>query len=368
MMFELLNTRQKCTTILLFAIALLATISLFGSLEGIAFLFDIAPFMAFMNIISTLLLIAGAVVAGIGLIKEEHTEFVAYGLSGIAASKLLQFFIGFSKIDLNTDYGVSRSLPGNSLFYYTEYSYSFYSGSSYTLRFSFPLFLCALLFLAAVVFFVIYAFYYQTLPGSNINNKLRMYDYEMSRFWLAPPIAMAVALVVASIVGIFLILDSSWRGLTEHLNLINLSLIAVSVLLCIEWKYPNGLPVRTPTVAQASGSFSYLAYTSLLRYILLSVFTFGIWPLIWVYRITNELNCVPGFEYRSPVKKLLLFIFVPYYMIYWYYQSALRVDAAAKNKQVPSDIAVLSLAFAFFFPFGAGLLIQGKLNEIFLKK
>ena len=55
-------------------------------------------------------------------------------------------------------------------------------------------------------------------------------------------------------------------------------------------------------------------------------------------------------------------------MIYWFYQSALRVDAAAKTKEVPCDIALISLVLAFMFPFGSALLIQGKLNEIIVKK
>ena len=59
------------------------------------------------------------------------------------------------------------------------------------------------------------------------------------------------------------------------------------------------------------------AYCSMVKHVFLLLFTFGIWYFIWIYRTTRYLNRVEGEEYRNPTYKLLLCMFVPFYLIYW---------------------------------------------------
>ena len=125
----------------------------------------------------------------------------------------------------------------------------------------------------------------------------------------------------------------------------------------------------------ASGSASSAVYTtqnvtrpdgycSMVKHVLLLIFTFGIWQLIWIYRTTRYLNCVTAEPPRNPTTKLLLCMFVPFYIIYWMYKHAKYIDILAAEKGIPSDIGVLCLVLEFFVPIVPPILMQDKLNTI----
>ena len=94
------------------------------------------------------------------------------------------------------------------------------------------------------------------------------------------------------------------------------------------------------------------------------LFTCGIYNLVWIYRTTKYLNCVEGEQPRSAANKLLLCMFVPFYSIYWTYQSAQRIDKLAKQKGRASDISTLCLVLAILVPIVPPILMQAKINEI----
>lgn len=102
----------------------------------------------------------------------------------------------------------------------------------------------------------------------------------------------------------------------------------------------------------------------LFAHVLLLLLTCGIWHLIWIYRTTGYLNCTPAEPYRNPGTKLLLCMVVPFYSIYWVYQSAQRIDKLAKTVAVTSDLAVVCLILAFFVPLIPPILMQDKINKI----
>ncbi len=105
-------------------------------------------------------------------------------------------------------------------------------------------------------------------------------------------------------------------------------------------------------------------YFNLLAHVVLLLFTFGIWYLIWIYRTTEYLNRVQDEPYRSPVSKLLLCIFIPFYSIYWIYQSARRVDRLAAQHGVYSDLTTFCLVLAFFVGTIPPAFLQEKINTI----
>ena len=105
-------------------------------------------------------------------------------------------------------------------------------------------------------------------------------------------------------------------------------------------------------------------YCDLFKQVLLMMLTFGIWYFIWIYRMTRYLNRVGGMERRDPVKKLLLCIFVPFYLIYWTYQSVLRTDKLAVAVGVESKLSTLCLILSVFVPVVAPVLIQDKINTV----
>lgn len=105
-------------------------------------------------------------------------------------------------------------------------------------------------------------------------------------------------------------------------------------------------------------------HIGLFAHVLLLLFTGGIWLAIWIYRTTCYLNCVPGEPYRNPGTKLLLCLLVPFYSIYWVYQSAQRIDKLAKTVYVTSDLTVVCLILEIFVPLIPPILMQDKINKI----
>lgn len=71
-----------------------------------------------------------------------------------------------------------------------------------------------------------------------------------------------------------------------------------------------------------------------------------------------------GEENRNPTNKLLLCLFVPFYVIYWMYKTAQRLDKMAAAKNIPSDLSTLCLILAIFVPIIPPILMQDKLNAI----
>ena len=95
---------------------------------------------------------------------------------------------------------------------------------------------------------------------------------------------------------------------------------------------------------------------------------FGIWYLIGIYKVTGYLNAVKDEEPREPATKLLLCMFIPFYVLYWTYKSAQRIDKLAKQKGLSADSATLCLIMAIFLPIIAPILMQDKMNNIITAK
>lgn len=106
-------------------------------------------------------------------------------------------------------------------------------------------------------------------------------------------------------------------------------------------------------------------YISLGKHIVLCLFTFGIWYLIWIHRTTAFLNRTPNAEQHNPTSKLLLFMFVPFYSIYWFYKQGQRIDMLSKSKNLNhSDMATTCLVLGIFIPIVACILMQDRINNI----
>ena len=138
--------------------------------------------------------------------------------------------------------------------------------------------------------------------------------------------------------------------------------------------FPNGVskkPINISYDADAEYASSLLpkeAFCDMVKHVLLLLFTFGIWHLIWIYKVTGYLNVVKDEEPRNPTTKLLLCMFVPFYSIYWTYKSAQRIDKLAKQKGLSADIATLCLIMAIFLSIIALIIMQDKMNNIIMTK
>ena len=159
----------------------------------------------------------------------------------------------------------------------------------------------------------------------------------------------------------------------SFISFVQIILDVAAVLLSMMWVvYPDRVPnTSKPTANNAVGNNSTSApvaadgmYYELIKHILLLLFTFGIWFLIWIYRVTGYTNNVKDEEERNPTTKLLLCIFVPFYQVYWSYKTAQRIDKMAAANGLQSDLSTLCLILAIFVPIIPPILMQDKLNNI----
>lgn len=179
---------------------------------------------------------------------------------------------------------------------------------------------------------------------------------QVKKFWFIPPTVVALATVL-SIGGVWFV------------AFLRLLVTCAGMFLAAMWvAYPEGLPQQTVSAPTETGSTTTTpapeVYCGLVKHILLLLFTCGIWLYIWIYRVTGYTNNVQGEENRNPTNKLLLCLFVPFYVIYWMYKTAQRLDKMAAAKNIPSDLSTLCLILAIFVPIIPPILMQDKLNAI----
>lgn len=116
--------------------------------------------------------------------------------------------------------------------------------------------------------------------------------------------------------------------------------------------------------AELNGGVSSEFYISMGKHICLMLFTFGIWLMMWVHKMTRFGNMAQGEEQKNPTTSLLLYLFVPFYSIYWTYKTAQRIDLIAKERTMTSDIGTVCLILAIFVGFIPPVLMQDKINSI----
>ena len=206
-------------------------------------------------------------------------------------------------------------------------------------------------------------------------NYLPKYKKSFNGIFFIPIILIAVSVFFSVInafvlvfrgVGVAFLLRSLLYGAAE---------VVAVVIFCKMIAFPNGVPKKPINIsyddADSECTSSILpkeAFCDMAKHMLLLLFTFGIWNLIWVYKVTGYLNVVKDEEPRNPTTKLLLYMFVPFYSIYWIYKSAQRIDKLAKQKGLSADSATLCLIMAIFLPIIAPIIMQDKMNNIITVK
>ena len=224
-------------------------------------------------------------------------------------------------------------------------------------------------------------------------NLLEKYRKTAENLWFVPALIEAASILLSIILYIaFYALNIfniywiyGWYSFGSFLYGLLYTAGLAAVLLNL--KYPEGAVQRQAASSAGgyqqnaqdaqyeSGSASSAVYTtqnsirpdgycSMVKHVLLLIFTFGIWQYIWIYRTTRYLNCVTLEPPRNPTTKLLLCMFVPFYIIYWMYKHAKYIDILAAQKGIPSDIGVLCLVLEFFVPIVPPILMQDKMNTI----
>lgn len=200
-------------------------------------------------------------------------------------------------------------------------------------------------------------------------NLLPKYKNNIYKIYFIPIILIAVSIFLSFISTLIIHASSSLRILIYGAAEVAAVVITCRMIGFIYGVPEKTIPIRYDTEDQtASSVLPKEAFCDMVKHVLLLLFTFGIWNLIWIYKVTGYLNVVKDEEARNPTTKLLLCMFIPFYHIYWTYKSAQRVDKLAKQAGFSSDIATLCLIMSIFLPIISPIIMQDKMNSILTKK
>lgn len=183
------------------------------------------------------------------------------------------------------------------------------------------------------------------------NNLAKLKKYAI-KLWFVPPILLFI--------GFYLRVNNFWDF--DFYRYYQLLLVAGQAVI-LYGITPEDEKKNSAAQNQAESE----VYCNLGKHVLLLLCTCGIWEFIWIYRTTKNTNRA-GEEYRDPTKKLLLCMFVPFYLIYWTYKTAQRIDRMSAAKGIYSDSASICLILAIFVPIVPPILMQDKLNKIVTAK
>ncbi len=258
----------------------------------------------------------------------------------------------------------------NAYAVYESY-YSYYSGlhSSY----HFNLFCMIPSLIQALGYLAMLA-----IAAAQLSGSMQKYREQTKMLWFVPGVLSAGSLILGILFSVLISLfGDSWvfRGVSTGWNLLLYLLTAAAFLLAACWiAYPDGLKRKQLFTSERAGGNGVppvngvmppeSGYVDMVKCVLLLLFTFGIYWLIWIYRTTRYLNRVEGETVRTPVSQLLLCMFVPFYQIYWVYQSAKRIDSLASYRGITSDLTVICLVLAIFVPIISPMIMQDKINSV----
>lgn len=203
-----------------------------------------------------------------------------------------------------------------------------------------------------------------------LTERMPQYRAAVKKVWFVPAICYAVGEII------WILFAAQYR-ISVSAFVFDLLLKAAGLLLAMLWVVnPDafaqktvgasdpGQPASTAPASGAASEAESTAYYSLGMHVVLLLLTFGVWYLIWIYRMTGYLNRVEDEQPRNPTNQLLLCIFVPFYTVYWVYQSAQRIDKLAAAKGIASDLSMLCLILAIFVGVVPPILMQDKINAI----
>lgn len=96
-------------------------------------------------------------------------------------------------------------------------------------------------------------------------------------------------------------------------------------------------------------------------HILLSILFPYTWSALWVGHTSEYLNVKDGKPGLSSVAQMCLYMFVPYYCIYWYYRQGAKLDGIRNDGQSKK---IMYLVLGILIPFVGSILMQDEINKI----
>lgn len=168
--------------------------------------------------------------------------------------------------------------------------------------------------------------------------------------------------IVANVVYLAREMASLGGGNFEILAISGATTALVSVPVALTFLFA-ALAMARDCGNQAARSAKDYGYLSMGLHVVLLLFVGPLWTMVWIIRVTESLNRIPGEKRNGPVANLLLCAFVPFYMIYWFYHQGQKADVFAEGTGHPTRVATLCLVFGIFIPLVSVILLQNSINR-----
>lgn len=332
------NTPQYATVsaILLFVAAVFTLPIVIRQIDAIAGHMGIP--MTPVWLLTNLAVIGGDVWLGLNLMKGKRDKSVVLGIAILAGAVLLQLILGF-------DSATHR---------YERYVYSYYSGSDY--RFSFWVFLPYLAEAAGYALLLVFAHFL-------LNTEDEQKQAQAKKLWFLPGVLIAVKLPL-SLLSLLLAHNSPALFVNGWTGIISFGLEVAFLFCAMSWlAFPEG---RETSASEYHGD----GYKSMIPHLLLCLLTLGIYQLIWICKVTKYLNARIDTEPAiKPWHQVVASIFVPFYMVYWTYKCAQRLDVVARERGAQSNLTMICTIlqiFSFYNVILPSVLMQDKINTLAL--
>ena len=184
---------------------------------------------------------------------------------------------------------------------------------------------------------------------------------DIGKLWFIPAVLEFLCMIILVVIYIGYGMFTDYIGFVIEQTIYCVGFAFAGLSFSLNIPNNNGVNPNSSNYTQSTNDNGYCDMT---KHILLLIFIGWIWQYIWIYRTTDYLNKTPNEEKRNPATKLLLCMFVPFYYIYWIYQSARRIEILAKEKNIDSDIVTLSVVLSLFIGIVPPIIMQSKLNQV----
>ena len=125
------------------------------------------------------------------------------------------------------------------------------------------------------------------------------------------------------------------------------------------------LSIRRGENPEKESAYQELYSDSIAKLVILTFVTLGIYGLIWKYRLMRNVRIL-SFEETDCTGEFLLFLFVPFYSLYWYATRGSRISEAARMQgRTIENRGVMYLLLALFgFPIIADCIMKSDFNKL----
>ena len=322
---EVLKEKSRREQMILLTSALLCLVQLFALLRQFS--------------VMNLLWLAAIVFVTVLLFRGEQEKLLWDAFLALAAVSALGFFLGFS----DGSYLVATD------FYQTH-------ATANRAAFVLPGLLC----FAGVLGIT-------ALGGLQYASKFPAIGEKIRKAWYVPALLFAVAFALSLVLRALLWVSGSscWEGFRRFAGLRTVFWCLFALALGMRAAGREAVVTRLAGAPDADAEVpAPPRYCSVAKLLFLSLITFGIWALVWVWRSTDALG---RWEEKHPRKawlETLCCLLLPCYFAYWLYRSARLGEKALCEDTPDTRFPLVCVLFGALLPPLGMCLLQDRFNEL----